>query len=76
MEVKCNKAGTYKGCKACPHNVTHIVTTITERYKYKCTEWTECAVVYDERESRKSHRVRCCNVKNNLKCWDKVESKG
>jgi len=69
MEVKCNKAGTYEGCKACPHNVTHAAIN-------KCTNWSECAVVYDERESRKLHRVRCCNVKNNLKCWDKVESKG
>ena len=71
MEVKCNKADTYEGCKACPHNVTHAVIHSGTDNRFKCTNWSECAVVYDECEPRKLHRVRCCNVKRNLKCWNK-----
>ena len=67
MEVKCNKTGTYDGCKACPHNVTHAVIHSGTDNRFKCTNWSECAVI------NALLRVRCCNVKRNLKCWDRVK---
>ncbi len=67
--VRCNKSGLFNACNNCEHSKQHTCYEFrfnNQKIATKCTSWGDCYSCYNI-------KVRCCDVKKNLVCWDKTK---